>query len=393
MNKLEAIKHFSQANHEPNWLLEKRLVAYQIASKLPAFHLKGANSKKMAFQDPILGLAQPDCKNYAQPEDQKNGVLVLNLLHAAGVANQMLQENFTEKCFVWRHDQFSAQHVAFLQTGAFVYIPSGVKVEKPINVSPIFDQKKQEKHLLILAGANSQATVVYASGPHTNQDTRMETEILLGMNAQINYYDSATTDAKRNHKGLYAYQAQDSVLNSYVALLNQNDTDYLGEINLDGEGSTAHLNLVSFSHGQQTQDIVNNITNYQDHTKGYIRQRGIVKDIARTHCCTTGKIVPHANRTVSEQAARLLTMDKDSKGEVDPVLLIRNNDVEAAHSASIGQVSPLDLYYLETRGINRKQANYLLALGYLMPLINKFPDHDLKMRITKDVKERLKNER
>ncbi|URL60967.1 SufD family Fe-S cluster assembly protein [Acetilactobacillus jinshanensis] len=389
MAELDQIKQFSQLNHEPQWLTAKRMVAYQMASTLPKFHLKGVDTKHVAFNNPSLMYHPLDKHNYAPDDAKKKGVLAINLLYATRYDRELLQENLMEKCFIWNHDQFSAQHVAFLQTGAFVFIPSNVVVKEPIDVSKLVNPMKQEKHVLIIAGANSEATVVYSSGRHTSPNTRQITEILLGDNAHLNYYDSATTDAQQNQKGLYAYLARTSRLDSYVSLLNQHDTVYQGKVNLDGEGSEAYLNLISLSDHHQYQAIHNDVTNYQTHTTGIIRQRGIVANQATTHCYTVGKIVQGAKKTNSDQSARLLTLDPHSKGEIDPVLLIRDNDVEAGHSASIGKVNRELLYYLETRGISKVKAIYLLTLGFLFPLIQKFPEKNLRDKIFHQLEDRV----
>ena len=389
MSRLQNIRQFSKSNHEPQWLYEKRIVAEQLIQHLPSFRLKGVNTREMTFPKPLLKHQKLDRRNHASQDDQQKGVLVLNLLYAARYDRELLQENLMEKCFVWNHDQFSAQHVAFLQTGAFVFIPSNVRVKKPINVSALIDPLKQEKHLLVIAGANSEATLVYSSRHHTSSKTRQITELLLGDNAHLNYYDSAATDAQQNYKGLYVYLARTARLNSYVSLLNHHDTAYQGKVNLDGEGSEADLNLVSLSDHRQRQIIHNDVTNHQTGTTGNIKQRGIVADQATTHCYTIGKIVQGAKKTNSDQSARLLTLDPQSKGEIDPVLLIRDNDVEAGHAASVGKVNRDQLYYLETRGISKKQASYLLTIGYLLPLIQKFPEKMLRNKIIQQLEVRV----
>ena len=82
-------------------------------------------------------------------------------------------------------------------------------------------------------------------------------------------------------------------------------------------------------------------------------------------------------------------MTAESHGEADPVLLIEDNDVNAGHAASIGQVNPDQLYYLQSRGLTLMEAEILLTKGFLLPVIEKFPDQHLRERTINELLERL----
>ena len=60
----------------------------------------------------------------------------------------------------------------------------------------------------------------------------------------------------------------------------------------------------------------------------------------------------------------------DNKCEIKPNLFIDENDVIAAHSAHIGKCNDDKIFYLETRGINKKEAEMLLIKGFLTSKLN-----------------------
>ena len=84
-----------------------------------------------------------------------------------------------------------------------------------------------------------------------------------------------------------------------------------------------------------------------------------------------------------------MTLSDECKGEADPVLLIEENDVNAGHAASIGKVDADDLYYLESRGLSEHDAQVLLTRGFLLPVLNQFPDQKLRENLVDELAQRL----
>ena len=69
--------------------------------------------------------------------------------------------------------------------------------------------------------------------------------------------------------------------------------------------------------------------------------------------------------------------------------LIEENDVNAGHAASIGKVDADDLYYLESRGLSEHDAQVLLTRGFLLPVLNQFPDQKLRENLVDELAQRL----
>jgi len=188
---------------------------------------------------------------------------------------------------------------------------------------------------------------------------------------------------------VHAYQAQNSNLKTYLTLFNRGNQDYDVNIDLDGDHSQAAVKMVAIADYNQSQTINTRINNYGRKTNGVIEQNGVAKDASNIDFHAVGKIFHGAHGAQSNQRSRLLTLSKQSYGQVDPVLLIEENDVEAGHAASIGKIDEDQLYYLETRGINRKQAYYLLTKGFLLPVLNEIPNETLKNKAIAQLQQRL----
>ena len=80
-----------------------------------------------------------------------------------------------------------------------------------------------------------------------------------------------------------------------------------------------------------------------------------------------GTIVNGAKRSKCHQHSHCLTIDNPKRSRVLPVLNIDENDVEASHSLSSGTIDEDVLFYINSRGLNKKQALNLILKSYLMP--------------------------
>lgn len=78
-------------------------------------------------------------------------------------------------------------------------------------------------------------------------------------------------------------------------------------------------------------------------------------------------------------------MSEQHDSEVVPVLLIDENDVKASHATTLGQPDENQLYYLQTRGLSRKQALGLLTVGYIMPITELFEQEAIRNALKDEI--------
>lgn len=89
-----------------------------------------------------------------------------------------------------------------------------------------------------------------------------------------------------------------------------------------------------------------------------------------------GTIRKGAKRSKCHQSSHCLTIDNPRKASVLPVLNIDENDVEASHSLSSGTIDEEILFYMNSRGLNKKEALNLILRSYLMPNDNYYAEFD-----------------
>ena len=380
----------------PDWLMKKRQLAVLLQER---FNSTPAAEKIMAawLKNPCLAQLDQSVDEQAKLEKAATdaddevkmaaGWVNLPLFAAANVYPELLQENLMEKAISWQDSQLNAMHLALLNGGRFIYIPDGTIVKEPIELT--VDCPLPNYHNLVIVGAGAQATIVEHQTATSRQPAYFGTELLLGDGARVDYYQSNRFSAVQNHQAVRAYQAQHSVLNMYLALFDEHDltTDFYA--NLDGQGGAAEIKMVTIASGRQVQDVQTQILNHGPHTVGNIIQNGVAKDKAVLNFHAVGKTERGAYGANSQQQSRIMTLSDECKGEADPVLLIEENDVNAGHAASIGKVDADDLYYLESRGLSEHDAQVLLTRGFLLPVLNQFPDQKLRENLVDELAQRL----
>ena len=82
-------------------------------------------------------------------------------------------------------------------------------------------------------------------------------------------------------------------------------------------------------------------------------------------------------------------LSKDAKAKTIPSLEIKANDVKAGHSATIGKVDKDLLFYLQSRGINKKLGEKLLIRGFLEADLQKIHDEKTRLKVAQELEKSL----
>lgn len=122
-------------------------------------------------------------------------------------------------------------------------------------------------------------------------------------------------------------------------------------------------------------------THHHAHTSGLIKNYAVVHENGDYRMEACGHIDKGSYRSSSHQSTRVLTMSDKQKSEVIPILTIDENDVEASHAMSLGQIDEMQAYYLQSRGITRLAAMGLMTIGYFMPILEILDDEEIKKEL------------
>ncbi|MEK7165899.1 MAG: SufD family Fe-S cluster assembly protein, partial [Patescibacteria group bacterium] len=96
-----------------------------------------------------------------------------------------------------------------------------------------------------------------------------------------------------------------------------------------------------------------------------------------------------AQRTDAYQRNENLMLSSEAKAESKPALEILANDVRCTHSATIGKVDQEQLFFLESRGLNEKNATIMIIQGFFKVIMDKIDDKDIVISLERKIQSLL----
>jgi Fe-S cluster assembly protein SufD len=280
---------------------------------------------------------------------------------------------------------FTALNTAFIQDGAFIYLPNNVVIDRPIYVVFVSvagsDTKVSYPRTLIVAEHNSQARIVEAyAGPGADvYFTNAVTEIITGEGAILEYAKLQNESQRAFHvHALQMQMAKSSNVKSHT--INLGGRLVRNEVNavLDGDGCECTLNGLSIASGEQ---LVDNHTRI-DHAKPHCASHELYKSIldGKARGIFNGKIYVHpdAQKTDAKQTNQTLLLSENAVIDAMPQLEIFADDVKCTHGATVGQLDAESIFYLRTRGIDKDAARALLTYAFANDIVGRLSVDSLR---------------
>ena len=268
-------------------------------------------------------------------------------------------------------DAFSALNTAFIEDGAYVYLPRGTVLEAPICFLfislPGNDPEMTNPRNLIVAEDATEASIVedYVSLGSGVSFSNVVTELVAGEDAVISHYMIEREDRQVfNVSTLRSQQARSSNVSSHSVLLGGGLVRNNIHPVLAGEGGECLINGLFIGNGHQ------HIDNYMlvEHASAHCGSRQFYNGIldGHSHGVFHGRIIVHkdAQKTDAKQTNRNLLLSDDAQIDTKPQLEIYADDVKCTHGATIGQVEENALFYMRSRGIEETEARSLLLLAF-----------------------------
>lgn len=140
---------------------------------------------------------------------------------------------------------------------------------------------------------------------------------------------------------------------------------YEYEVNVDKKGQKKELLGIIKAEEPGDYEILIVSRHLVGDTTCRVDVKGIVSGGAKVKLKGTVRIDVGAAGSDSFLAMKLLMLDDKSMAIAEPELEIENNEVKASHSASVGRIDEEQLFYLESRGVEKKEAEKLIINGFL----------------------------
>ncbi len=414
----EVVRAISKAKKEPEWMLEFRLKCYRhfINSPLPKF---GPDLSKLNYDDYTYFIRTSDKLSNSWedvPETIKDTFDKLGIPDAekeflAGVSTQyesevvyhnMLQEveekgvifldtdsalkqhpelfkEYFNTVVPYADNKYSALNGAVWSGGSFIYIPKGVKLEKPLQSYFRINSERMGQFERTLIIVDEGADLHYVEGctaPIYSKESlhAAVVEIIVKKNAKCRY--STIQNWSNNIVNLVTKRA-------YVeegGMMDWVDGNIGSQINmkypaciLAGKGAKGNCISIAVGSTGQFQDAGAKMIHLAEDTTSVIISKSIVSGGGTVNYRGKVFIGPNAKNSKAHVECDTLIMDNKSKTDTIPENTVQNNQSNIEHEATVSKVSEEQLFYLMSRGLTKEDATQMIVMGFIEPFSKELP--------------------
>lgn len=280
-------------------------------------------------------------------------------------------------------DRFTALHYALLRDVVLVHVPANLEAGSPVRIRrTMAGAQFAAPHTLIVTGANSRVTVVeeYASDDAEILAVPVA-EVIPGPGSEVRSYVVHRWGAATRsfaYQRLLATERDAAFQNLQLVLAGRVVKGHL-ESSLVGRGTASELLGLAYGRGEEYVDFYT----LQDHigpdTRSDLLYKAALRDSARSVYYGLTRVELEAKNADANQENRNLLLSKSARADSDPVLeILTSNVIRASHGATAGPVDEEQLFYLQTRGIPRAEAEAMLVWAFLEEVLARVADEPLR---------------
>ena len=414
----EIVRKISAYKNEPQWMTDFRVKAFHEFEKMPMQEW-GPDLSDIDFQDftqykKVTREAEKDWEDV--PEEVKNtfeklGIPEAERKYLAGVTTQyeseavyhnMLDEvqskgvifldidsalkeypDLFKKYFATivpiTDNKLGALNSAVWSGGSFIYVPKGVKLEKPLQSYFRINSESMgqfERSIIIVDDDAECSYVEGCTAPQYSKDSMHAAvvEVFVGKNAKCRY--SSVQNWSGNILNLVTKRAKveehgtmewiDGNIGSRISM------KYPACI-LAGEYAKGLCISIAVGSKNQYQDTGAKMIHLAPHTSSSIVSKSISRNGGITNFRDWIRFTPKADYSKAKIECDTLILDDKSRSDTIPLNINENDTSTIEHEAKVSKISEDELFYLMSRGLSEAQATEMIIMGFLEPFTRELP--------------------
>ena len=295
-----------------------------------------------------------------------------------------------------KDESLTSLNTAFANEGAYINIPKSKVADKPIEI--MYFSTGSEAALLVqprnlvIVGENSHVQIIERH-QCLNENavlTNSVTEIFAQKRAIVDYYKIQNDELEANLiDNTYVSQKQESHVSvqtfSFGGNLTRNNLNFYHF----GERLTSTLNGITIIGDKQHVDHYTLVHHAAPNCESFQDYKGIFSD--RSTGVFNGKVYveKEAQKTNAFQKSNNILLSDKATINAKPQLEIFADDVKCSHGCTVGQLDETALFYMQQRGIPKKEAKALLMYAFSNAVIESIKIPELKNRITTIIANKL----
>ncbi len=277
--------------------------------------------------------------------------------------------------------------------GCIIDVVDNTAIEQPIRITNSFSEGIQaHTRIIVRVGQASKLTVIEQFEGDLASLNTFFAEYQISENAHLEHYRLALQSGQALsvggcHFNLDQAAKLDSNLIGYGSQLSRVDMDVIHS----AENSNAKLNVIYLLDGKEIFDLHSAI----EHTKPNGVSEQNVRCIAadRANAIFNGRIHIHrdAQKILAQMNNRNLLMSPNAQINTKPELEIYADDVRCAHGVTIAEIDEEAMFYLQSRGVTRSEAQIMLSFAFINELVDQMNNAAVAQWLRPMLRERFAN--
>ena len=318
--------------------------------------------------------------------------VILSDLHTAAREHPDLVQKHLSVLVCADEWKYLALNAALWSGGCFLYIPKGVQIEGPIQLSTLVGAESLGvfPHTVVVAEQGSRVTFIDETlSPDADHRTFVSgaVELYAGDGATVEYYA-----VNRWGRGVYNFNTvrarlgRDAQFTAMAVGLGATMTKMRIDTGMPEPGASAKLLGITFGDGDQHFDYNTLQDHVGPHTTSDLQFKSAMTDSSSIVWYGITRIEPTASASEANQTSRNLLLSEHAKAAPIPILEIEAWDVlKCSHGATAGPVDENELFYLEARAIPHDVAERMLVEGFFRDVLDRVPGEQMRARLLQAV--------
>ena len=415
----QVVREISALKGEPEWMLAKRLKAYEIFERKPMptwgidlspldldevkYFVRSTDRPATSWDDlpedirttyDRIGIPEAERERLvsgvaAQYESEvvyhqirgdleQQGVIFLDTDTALKEHPELVREYFGT-VIPAGDNKFAALNTAVWSGGSFIYVPPGVHVEIPLQAYFRINTENMGQFERTLIIADEGSYVHYVEGctaPIYSTDSLHAAivEIIVKKNARVRY--TTIQNWSNNVYNLVTQRAtcaEGATMEWVDGNIGSKRNMKYPAVFLMGPHARGEALSIAFAGEGQHQDTGAKMIHMAPHTSSHIVSKSISRGGGRSGYRGLVQIMKNARHSKSNVLCDALLVDEISRSDTYPYVDVRTDDVEMGHEATVSKVSADQLFYLMQRGLTETEAMATIVRGFVEPIARELP--------------------
>jgi len=343
----------------------------------------------------VLQAGNAPAEIWLDPALAAQGVVLADLRSAAETHRVLVEKHLATRAVPAAAGKFAALNAALWQSGIFLYVPRGVRIEAPIRVVRWIGAggvAVLPRTLFIAESQSSVALVEEFLSPDLDAPSLSvgAVEAFAGAAAEVQYVALQSWGKGVRHVSMQKTIAgRDAKLDTLVVNLGASVARVDQWAALEGPGARSDMLGLYFASDDQHFDMSTRQDHVVPHASSDLLYKGALYDRSRTIFRGLIKVWPKAQRTDAYQTNRNLLLSEQAEATSLPNLEIEADDVRCSHASTVGHLDEEELFYIMSRGVPAGMAERLVVFGFFGDVLDRLPLPEVVAEVKAAIEKRI----